>query len=175
MKSLRFCTLQAIFINIIIDVLLVQGKYKRFTLSSGNKEGWCVFIFPSIPSPDLCLGKLNLKHIKTHRKLEFFYHVNIHITALHSQMQGYVQVEIGFRFFSSSNTTDKRQENEDFLYCWTGYFSTKLDGEICGSHGGEYEDLNFRLDIVHQFHRNQLRLSPTRYISKTTVTLVPAV
>jgi len=72
LKSLRFCTLQAIFVNIIIDVLLVQGKYKRFTRSSSNKEEWCVFIFPSIPSPDLCLGKLNLKHIKTHRKLEFF-------------------------------------------------------------------------------------------------------
>jgi hypothetical protein len=72
LKGLRFCTLQAIFININIDMLLVQDKYKRFTLLSGNKEGWCVFIFPSITFPDLCASKLNLKHIKTHRKLDFF-------------------------------------------------------------------------------------------------------
>lgn len=71
MKSVLFCILQVILINFIIDILLVQGKYKCFTLSSGNKEEWYVFIFLSVPSPDLCLGKLNLKHIKTNRKLEF--------------------------------------------------------------------------------------------------------
>ena len=72
LEKFTFLHISSNFHQYYYNVLLVQGKYKRFTLSSGNKEGWCVFIFPSIPSPDLCLGKLNLKHIKTHRKLEFF-------------------------------------------------------------------------------------------------------